>query len=1002
LCLRKIPRRGGLVRHFSAIVRGKERVKPSYAIGEQINGFTCQKVEQFADFECTGFEFIHNQTGTKYVHIDTDDTENTFVISFKTVPEDDTGVPHILEHTVLCGSEKYPVRDPFFNMLKRSLQTFMNAFTSSDWTAYPFATQNQKDFENLLSVYLDATFFPKLRRNDFLQEGHRLEMKESENGLKYAGVVFNEMKGAMSDPDRIFVTKLTESLFPDTPYSYNSGGDPAAIPNLTYEQFCNFHKKFYHPSNSNVFTYGDLPPHFEQLGEVLSQFSKADPVDPVQIQPKFDSPRKVYASCPEDAMIPDPERQTKVLRTWIGPPIGDEDTFAMHIVSSLLLDDPSAPFYRSLIEPNIGQSFAPATGYSSDEKESVFGVGLSGIRDEDIEKVEQIITETLEKVVETGFDSERIEAIIHQIELSQKHKSTGVGLDLFLRMSALLNHGEDQFETLRLNEKLTNLRENLEKGKYFEGLIEKYLLNNQHSVTLVMNPDANYLKALQITEEEKLSSLSAELTEDERQNILLQSEGLKKAQEEKQDSDVLPTLTVKDIPVQGIYYDTHEFQLSNGLNVMKSVQPTNGMVYLKTAIDLHGVPEHLRPYLPLFTSCLSSMGAGELDVRQLAQELKLKTGDIGVSAGAMNSVDGMENGYRFQMTVGSSCLVRNLSSMFELYNMVLREPNFRFPDRLESIVSDFAYSEASSVVDSGHKYAMEFAAANFSPSHAIGEQLSGLAQVRFLNKLASEIPNNLEEITEKLEEIAKIVLQGVGRSLVVTDEKTWNSGEIERLLETLPAGKYFDFENGTPKVLPPAKKSYISIPMQVNHNALVMPSVHSNHPDAPALTLVARLLRWNYLHQQIREKGGAYGAGSSMGSEVFAFFSYRDPNVDNTLEQFSKAVDWVCSGQFSDRDVDECLLSVFADVDSPVAPSRRGTGKFNDGMTNEERQKKREAFLGLTKDKLVKAALTHLKPGLERANIAVCGMKDVDLKSFEEKGFEIISMGEDGPEDDSS
>jgi Zn-dependent M16 (insulinase) family peptidase len=512
----------------------------------------------------------------------------------------------------------------------------MNAMTGSDYTTYPFSTQNPKDYNNLMSVYLDAVFFPKLEKIDFMQEGHRLEFKnpdDTNSQLEFKGVVFNEMKGAMADPSSLFDHRLQEHLYPTTTYHYNSGGEPSDIPNLTYEQLKEFHRVHYHPSNTRFFTYGDLPvqQHLNFINEhALSKFGKIDPKTEVPDEKRFTEPQQIELTGPPAAFGGDPERQTKMCTSMLTNPLMDSfETFGMQVLSSLLLNGPNAPLYKALITSNIGTDFSSGTGYSTN-RETHWGVGLMGIRNEDVTKVKNIIQETLAKAAEEGFEKERIESTLHQLEIGFKHKSSNFGMRVSQSIATPWIHGADPIDLLYWDKFINKLREKINTEPFFQNLIEKHLLNNPHQVTLVMNPDPEYVKKQAQQEEEKLSVIKEKLLESQKSDIINMAKELKKRQELDQDLSVLPSITVSDLPRTMEKVEVIKSKVQ-GVHTEWVHQPVSDLVYFRAVSHLQDLPEELIPYVPLFCKILTEMGTEKQNDMQLAQNIEMYTGGISVS-----------------------------------------------------------------------------------------------------------------------------------------------------------------------------------------------------------------------------------------------------------------------------------------------------------------------------------------------------------------------------------
>jgi len=976
--------------------RGNGRALLGVKEGSIEHGFRVKTVTNIPDFESIAYAMVHEGTGAEYLHIDRADTNNAFGVLFRTIPEDDTGVAHILEHTMLCGSREYPVRDPFFNMLKRSLSSFMNAMTASDWVLLPFSTQNERDFQNLLSVYLDAAFFPNLNELDFRQEGHRLEVssKDGDSGeekVLIKGVVFNEMKGAMSDPSRFMRNRLSSLLFETNTYHFNSGGEPRDIPNLTWQQLKAFHSRYFHPSNAKFFTYGDMGPSLEKIGAVCNAFQKIEPNSEIQLEPRRINGIKMQEPCP---VTPGEAvgKDTKVVISWMCNDIGEDinETFGLNILSQLLLSGPSSPFYKSLIAPNIGTGYSPCTGYSPHTRQATFGVGLVGIKEEDVSRVEDIVRATLEECASTGFEENRIEAVIHQIELSQKTVKSNFGLECLLRMTSVWNYEVDPLAVFQVNEMLANLRQNLESGPYFQGLIKKHLLENPHKVTLSQTADPTFLERLKEEEQSFLEAKEADLTSSDKENLKEQATALKANQEAVQDVSVLPSLAVEDIP-----QDPERVLLTknvkDGVELFESHQPTNGILYFRTTFDLKGVPEELIPLLPFYASCLTSTGAGNLDPSGLSDEIKLYTGGISAGVNVSDSIFGFtgerKKAHQFYLNLSSYALSRNIQKKLDLMKLIMLTPNFNFKERLESLLRSRAQGKSSSLLTGGHSYAMTWASKEFSAARSLNESLGGITQVEFLNDLAKNSPSNLDEIIAKLEKIHSIILgSGVSKAMVSGDRKTLNgeaNGNVEEFLSQ------FDTSSSVDEILTLSQdstKTFITLPAQVNFCAKAIPTVPYTNEDAPALRVLGKIISLNFLHKEIREKGGAYGSGASQSDGQFSFFSYRDPETKQTIETFDKAVNWAVDGGFTDRDINEALLSLFSGIDKPISPGAKGLSEAMDGLTFELKKEHRERLLTVNREKLVNVARRYLQDC--NAALAICGTPK-DVEAFEEMGWSI-------------
>lgn len=980
-----------------------------YQQGQKIHGFTVREVVAVPDLFLTAVKLTHDNTGAQYLHVARDDSNNLFSVQFRTTPMDSTGVPHILEHTVLCGSEKYPCRDPFFKMLNRSLSTFMNAFTASDYTMYPFSTQNGKDFQNLLSVYLDAVFFPCLREQDFRQEGWRLENEnptDPNTPLVFKGVVFNEMKGAFSDNERVYAQHLQNKLYPDHTYSVVSGGEPLAIPDLTWEQLRQFHATHYHPSNARFFTYGDLPleQHLKQIeAEALSKFERIDPNTEVPSQPHWSSPREDHVTCSPDALAPDPARQNTLCVSYLLGDITDTfEGFTLSLLSSLMISGPNSPFYKALIEPKIGTDFSSVVGYDCSTKEASFSVGLQGMAEEDTERVKQIISQTIDDIIENGFEGERIEALLHKLEIQMKHQSTNFGLSLASYIASSWNHDGDPVELLQISESVARFRQALkENPRLLQEKVKHYFKENTHRLTLSMSPDEAYMEKQAKAEEEKLQKKIQALSDSDREEIYGKGLELLATQSKTQDASCLPALKVSDIeptiPVTPVQIGT-----AGGVPVQYCEQPTNGLVYFRAMCSLNTLPEDLRLFVPLFCSVITKMGCGALDYRQQAQQMELRTGGMSVSTQVIPDSTQLDM-YEQGVLLSSSCLERNLPHMFQLWRDIFNSPHFDDEERLRVLVMMSAQELANGISYSGHMYAMTRAGRHLTPAGDLQETFGGMEQVKFMKRIAEM--SDLSQVIRTLPRIKKHLLNPDNMRCAVntTPQKMSDTAaQLESFMKEV-AGNRKERKpvraNITEKPIDPLSdsgpsrklitelnfhpcqmKTFFQMPFPVNFVSESIRTVPFSHQDYASLCILARMMTAKFLHGEIREKGGAYGGGARMGGGLFSFYSYRDPNSAQTLSAFRKGVDWAKSGTFTQQDIDEAKLSVFSAVDSPVAPADKGMGRFLSGVTDEMKQSHRERLFAVGHKNLLEVAERYLGVGQRTCGVAILGPENETIK----------------------
>ena len=928
-----------------------------------MHGFQVTEVKDVAELQLTAVRLKHSVTGADYLHIAKDDPNNVFSIGFRTTPMDSTGVPHILEHTVLCGSQKYPVRDPFFKMLNRSLSTFMNAMTGNDFTVYPFSTQNPIDFRNLMSVYLDAVFRPNLSELDFNQEGWRLEHadpNDSTSPLQFKGVVFNEMKGVFADSQNLFLQKLQNGVLPSHTYGVVSGGYPLDIPNLTWDALKSFHTHHYHPSNSRIYSYGnqDLVSHLEFINEnYLKSFSKIDPNTEVPEEPRWSSPVSDHIHCGVDALSPG-SAQNSVAVSYLLTDITDMfEIFVLQVLSELLVSGPNAPFYKSLLEKQYGNSFIPGAGYSGDTRTTTFNIGLRGVEESQIENVLLAVENTFHEARNEGFPMERVEAILHGLELGLKHQSSSFGLGVVLSLSTVWNQDGDPIKALEINNVVTKLRKALEDNpRLFQDKIDQYFIKNKHKYTLTMSPKEDFEQALKDREQELLQKHIASLTDADRAKIFEMGLTLASKQNSTENLDCLPTLKTSDIS-RSIESTTITHNNICGVAVQVCPQPTNDVAYFHAILDAQDVPENLMSYVPLLCSIMTKMGAGDLNFRDFDQQVELSTGGLGVGSLASQHADNFT--VEKAVSLSSHCLQKNFSKMLHLWEKVINEVNLGDIDRFGTLVRMIATNTSNSVIHGGHRYAMLSAGANLNAYGAIKERWSGLSYVQFLNELAET--QDLNPALENLSKLASILLNKnrLRVSVNVTPDNVQPTlAEMERFLSNV-SGTASDYQThpvGSDKFVSREDKLHHVFPFPVNYAAKAVSGVPYNHPDAGTLRVLGRLM-FPFLHREIREKGGAYGGGASASpGGPFSFYSYRDPNSTKTFESFSASLDWVQSGEFSQREIDEAKLGVFQSLDAPVAPGSRGLRLFSSGITDQMFEKHRISVLEAKKEDIVRVA----------------------------------------------
>ncbi len=949
------------------------------------SAFAWKRSKTIDSLNITVEEYQHKKTGALHYHLAADNPENVFLVALRTVPTDSTGVAHILEHTALCGSKHYPVRDPFFMMIRRSLNTFMNAFTSSDWTAYPFASQNRKDFNNLLDVYLDAVFFSNLHELDFAQEGHRVEFEKADDpnsNLTFKGVVYNEMKGAMSSPVNILWQTLSEHLFINNTYHYNSGGDPEKIPDLSYEELKAFYKKHYHPSNAIFMTYGDIPAYEHQAifeRRVLTHFDKQHTRINVDDAKRFTSPRIIEKSYPIDKNVADSDKTHIVIGWLLGHSIDLEEQMQAHLLSGVLLDDGASPLRFALENSDLGAAPSPLCGLEDSNKEMTFVCGIEGSRAENSEPLEKLVMEVLNKVAKEGIPEKRVESVLHQLELSQREisgDSYPFGLQLILGGLSTAIHRGDPMATLDLEPILDKLRQQIKDPDFIKNLVKKLLLDNPHRVRLTLKPDTSLSQQKKEAETERLAAIKAAMSDEQKARTIKLAARLAARQAEQDDPEILPKVGLDDIPptlkiAQGTTDTIGSFPATF------FAQGTNGITYQQIIIDLPELNDDLLEMLPYYSQCLTELGCGELSYLETQAWQSKVSGGISTYSAMQTYIDDVQK-IRGKLIFSGKSLARNHFQLSRLLQKTLLEVRFDEHSRIREIIAQQRAASEQSITGNGHTLAMLAASSGFNPATALSHRLRGLAGIKKTKKLddsLKEDQDTISAIADKFIRIHKAVLKAPRQFLMIAEKE--RREEIKKDLDSCwqqQATSHDHFTEFTaPKVHTRKKEMWITS-TQVNFCAKAYPTVPVDHPDAAPLTVLGGFLRNGYLHRAIREQGGAYGGGAThdADSAVFRFFSYRDPRLSETLEDFDQSIQWLLTKEHEWRQVEEAILGVISSIDKPASPAGEAKKAFHNelhGRTAEQRRLFRQRVLQTTQDDLKRVARTYLNP--EKAGIAV-------------------------------
>ncbi len=957
------------------------------------------KEQEIPEIGGTGYILKHIRSGAHLFLLACPDSNKVFSIAFRTTPENDTGVAHIMEHSVLCGSLKYPVKDPFVELAKGSLNTFLNAFTYPDKTVYPVASCNDADFRNLMSVYMDAVFNPNIYRNEkiFRQEGWHYELQEPDGELTVNGVVYNEMRGASSDPDDLMERYSMNMLYPDLTYSHESGGAPEAIPALSYEEFLNFHRRYYHPSNSYIYLYGDadMEERLSWLDEAyLSSYEAIDPETEIPEQKPFSAPReKVF----EYAVSEGEEEEGYIygLSVSLGDLFDPVRSLAYEVLSYALLNAPGAPVRQALLDAQIGTDIYG--GYDSSVRQPMFQIVIKGCREGEKEHFAEVIEQALLEQAEKKIPERTLLAAINSIEFSLREGDYG-------RMPKGLMYGLQALETwlhddmspmihLAFDEPFRELRSRIGTG-YFEQLIREKLIENPHRVILSEVPKAGLTKEADDRMREKLAAYKASLSPEEIERIIADTKALKAYQDEPSTEEELlsiPLLRREDLRRNITPYANEEREVL-GVPVIFHPVHTSGISYFDIRFDLSEVDTEDLPYISLMKLLYTQMNTEHYTYRELNDEIGLLTG--GISAGISSFAQFQDpDEITEQFGIRGKCLTGNTEDLLKLVKEILFGTDFSDTHRIREILSEEKADRQNDMTASGHSTAAKRVLSYSSKLGKEDDMLAGLDFYRFLEELLSGFEERKNGLPEKLRELSKKMLKKDLMIVSLTGEEEAFSAFSESfglLAEGMESGA------GRKKIrreidVKTLNEGFMSA-SQVQYAAKGGNFAEAGYSYHGSMAVLKTLLGYDYLWINLRVKGGAYGCMSSFGhGGEMVFVSYRDPNLSETLDVYDGIPDYLETLSISDRDMTKYIIGTMSDIDTPLTPSLLGARSFaayQTGITEADAQKERDEILNTTVEDL-KALAPCVRAVLSENRIAAVGSEEVLRK--EEKLFSSLS-----------
>jgi Zn-dependent M16 (insulinase) family peptidase len=967
------------------------------------HGFELIREQEIPELNATARLWRHARTGADLLSMEVDDENKVFSIVFRTPISDSTGVPHIMEHAVLAGSQKYPLKEPFIELVKGSLASFVNAMTGDDTTYYPTASTNLQDFYNLIDVYVDAVFNPLLTPHHLAQEGWHYELDEPDASLSYKGVVFNEMKGVYSSPDSVLGRFSQQALFPDTPYQFDSGGDPTVIPQLTYEQFKAFHDTYYHPSNALIYFYGDDDPdeRLRLMNDYLRDFEAAEVDATIALQPALDAPRRV--SFPYSVSADENGQAAKAYMqlNWLLPEGNDVNlTLALSVLSYALLATPASPLRKALIDSGLGERVT-GSGLSESLRQMTFSAGLKGLAPDKVDDVEALILRTLEELAAEGFDPAMIDAALNTIEFRLRENNTGRfprGLALLFNATGPWRHGYDMLEPLAYEAPLTAVKARLKaEPGYLQALIREHLLDNPHRVTVVLEPDAELAARTEAEEQARLRAAETGLSAADRAAIAAETAEIKRRQETPDAPEVLatlPMLALSDLDPDHKPLPLMTTEMAD-TEVITHDLFTNGIVYMDVAMNLHALPSELLPYVPLFGKALVSMGTQTEDFVRLSQRIGSQTGGISPSS-FIAPVRDHDATAAWLLLRGKATLER-APQMLDILRDILLTVKLDDRDRFRQIVLESKSAMEGGLIPAGHMLANSRLRAHFNEAHRLEETMGGVEQLFFLRALAEEVEQDWPAVLAKLMGVRERLVKRQAMVINVTldDEGMGQFGpQLTGFLEALPLGT-FATADWTPTAYP--AREGLAIPAQVNYVGKGADLKALGYETHGSIMVINNLLRTGYLWERLRMQGGAYGAFAtySANSGVYAFLSYRDPNLIGSLANYDGAAAWLRGLTLSDDELTRAIIGVIGAIDAYLLPDAKGFTSMTRYLTNEtddHLQTLRDQVLSTTLDDL-HAFADVLDQVAAQGDVVVLGSAEALAKANEAGlGLDVVKV----------
>ena len=949
------------------------------------------KEKNVTDLNSKGYLLKHKKTGARVFILSNDDENKVFYIGFRTPPYDSTGLPHILEHSVLCGSEKYPVKDPFVELCKGSLNTFLNAMTYPDKTVYPVASCNDQDFNNIMDVYLDAVFYPNIYKREeiFRQEGWRYELESAESDIKINGVVYNEMKGAFSTPDDMMDREIFNTLFPDTAYGVESGGDPDVIPELSYEDFLSFHSKYYHPSNSYIYLYGnmDIDERLDYMDkEYLSKYDALDIDSEIKMQDTFEKTAVITKPFSVTADEPMDKNTYLSYNVVVDTVLNRELYQAFQVIDYCLIGAPGALLTERLMKSGLVNDVDAV--YENGILQPYYSIIAKGANKSDLDEFLNIIKDELENVVKNGLDKDMIRAAINMFEFKYREADFGrypKGLMYGLQsLDSWLYDESDPFMHIEANDTYAFLKEQVETD-YYEKLIEKYLLNNNHSSIVILEPERSLTSKKDKELADKLAAYKSTLSEEEITKLVESTKALKKYQEEpstQEELEKIPLLKISDIKKEAKKYQYKENKVGDIKLITHDIF-TNGIGYATLYFDLKDMPKEYLPYVGLLTNLYGFLNTENYSYTELTNNININTGGISVSASVIGDYADYHKYYTFAK-VRTKVLYDKLPVAFELMRELIINTDFSDEERLLELLLMIKSRMQPSILSAGHSTALKRAMSYISEAEACKELLGGLDFYRMISDVIDNYDDRKTDLIKTLSDVAKFTFRKENLMVDYIAENNYHS-DISPYIDKI-SGELFaenvsliDYGFGISK-----KNEGFKTAAKVQYVAKVGNFRDAGYEPTGTLAVLKVIMGYDYLWNNVRVKGGAYGCMSAFTHSGNGYFvSYRDPNLKETLDIYEKAADYIENFECSDRDMTKFIIGTVADLDAPLTPFDLGMeslGAYLTHKTDADSQKVRDEVLSCDVN-AVRALAGHIRGIMESDAICVVGAEDKILEN---------------------